>query len=316
MEKIDVAIQSYKKPESMIYTLFSLKKYCGDLIDTVYINDDCSRDGTLEYYNERLKNALSPLKIKIRENDAPSGYNITLMTKEAMRKKTILEKIRLIMYIPIKRLEFHNSDNDIRYQWAINQTDKEYIFLIHDDIKFFNNIAQVYFDILEENSNLAIVGDMGYCSVCPYGPCGKMCSPKKILEGVLPSKKWPITGCDSIIHKILGRYRRNCRINEWCCMVRTRVARELVEEKGLYFGNYEAGGDVGSYWFSEIIKRGYDFTDPFPSPEERLHYYLHWWQGHEGHEVWVDYGRGKQQYQREYIKDCVKKEFGYEINIV
>lgn len=313
MTKIDVAIQSYKKPESMIYTLFSLKEHCGELIDTVYINDDCSRDGTIEFYNDRLQQALYPLKIKVRENVQPSGYNVTLMTKDAFKKKNILEKMRLLLYIPIKRLKFHSTDDDIRYQWALNQTDKDYLFIIHDDIKFFANIAEVYLNIMESDSKMAIVGDMGYCRVCPFGPCGEKCSPEKILKGVYPDKKWPITGCDSIIHRILGRYRRNCRINEWCCMLRTSIAQELKESKGLYFGNYEAGGDVGTYWFNEIINRGFKFTDPFPKPEERLNYYLHWWQGHEGHEVWVDYGRGKQTYQKEFIKACVKKEFGYEI---
>ena len=30
MTKIDVAINSYKKPESLLYTLMTLKKYSGD----------------------------------------------------------------------------------------------------------------------------------------------------------------------------------------------------------------------------------------------------------------------------------------------
>ena len=36
--KVDVAVQSYKKPESLVYTLLSLKKHCGKHIDTIYIN--------------------------------------------------------------------------------------------------------------------------------------------------------------------------------------------------------------------------------------------------------------------------------------
>ena len=50
MTKIDVAINSYKKPESLIYTLMTLKKVAADLIDTVYINDDCSDNGAYELY--------------------------------------------------------------------------------------------------------------------------------------------------------------------------------------------------------------------------------------------------------------------------
>ena len=40
--KIDVAVPSYKKPESLLYTLMTLKKVAGDLIDAVYINDAVS----------------------------------------------------------------------------------------------------------------------------------------------------------------------------------------------------------------------------------------------------------------------------------
>ena len=53
MEKIDVAVQSYKKPESLIYTLLSLKKYCGNHIDTIYINDDCSGDDVISCYKDK-----------------------------------------------------------------------------------------------------------------------------------------------------------------------------------------------------------------------------------------------------------------------
>ena len=188
MKKIDVAIQSYKKPESMIYTLLSLKKYCGDLIDTIYINDDCSNDGTIDYYNDELKKILYPIKLRVRENISPSGYNKTILTRIAFGKKTFLEKIRLLMYIPINRLEFHSTEDDVRYQWAVNETDKDYLFLIHDDIKFFANVAKLYLDVMESDDKYAIVGDMGYCSVCPYGPCGEKCSPIKILNGDYPSK--------------------------------------------------------------------------------------------------------------------------------
>lgn len=88
MEKIDVAIQSFKKPESLIYTLLSLKKYCGDYIDTIYINDDCSGGDLINYYKDDiLKKRLYPIKIKIRVNTKPSGYTYTLLTKEMWNKK-------------------------------------------------------------------------------------------------------------------------------------------------------------------------------------------------------------------------------------
>lgn len=313
MEKIDVAIQSFKKPESLIYTLLSLKKFCGEIIDTIYINDDCSGDEVVQhYYNQEFINLMSPIKIKIRVNRKPSGYTFTLMTKEAFKKKTLKEKIRLILHIPIKRLKLYKTSDDIRYQWAINNTDKKYLFIIHDDIKFYQNIAEIYLSKFKNDSKLAIVGDMGGARLCPFGPCGEKCSPEKIMNGYRPWELWPITGKQTIIHRILGRYQRNCRINEWCCMIDVDIARSLGERYGIYFGNYEGGGDVGTFWFEKIIKLGYHFSDPFPRFNDRKKYYEHWWQGHEGHEVWEDYGRGRKKYKNEFIKNCIFDEFGYE----
>lgn len=40
--KVDIAIQSYRKPELLILTLLSLKSFSGEHIDTVFINDDGS----------------------------------------------------------------------------------------------------------------------------------------------------------------------------------------------------------------------------------------------------------------------------------
>ena len=59
---------------------------------------------------------------------------------------------------------------------------------------------------------------------------------------------------------------------------------------------------------------GYHFTDPLPTPEMRKNYYLHWWQGHEGHQVWVDYnGNGKVKYESDMIRERLSKEFLYAI---
>ena len=309
MEKIDVAIQSYKKPESLVYTLLSLKKYCGDYIDTIYINDDCSGNNILDNYtNNELRNRMFPIKIETRENIKPSGYTHTIITKEMWKKRNIIEKIRLMGHFFIRRAEFYSSSDEVRYQWAINSTNKKYIFLIHDDIKFFKNVLELYINIMKKDSKMAIVGDLGGCKFCEFGPCGEKCSPEKILHGIYPCKEYPITGKrKNILLRMLGRKNRNCRINEWCCLINVEIARKLQENYGIYFGNYEWGGDVGTFWFEKIIRLGYHFTDPLPTNDKKREYYLHWWQGHEGHDVWIK----KTEYQKMLIKDCLKREFDY-----
>ena len=88
-----------------------------------------------------------------------------------------------------------------------------------------------------------------------------------------------------------------------------KIARKIRDEKGICFGNYEDGADVGGRWFKEIIDQGYRFTDPLPREEQKNDYYLHCWQGHAGHDVVT----GKVEYRRGYIKERLLEDFGYEI---
>lgn len=310
--KVDVAIQSYKKPESLIYTLLSLKKYCAQHIDTIYINDDCSNDGTIDYYfEEKLKREMYPIKIKIRVNNIPSGFSKTLYTKKSIKKRTLKQRIQLYLSFFIKRFKMIKDDNDIRYQWAINNTDKKYLFVIHDDMEFYDDILGLYINTIQSNNNIIIVGDFGGSKRCPFGPCGeKKCSPELIMNGYRPSKKWPITGKYNLIYTLLGRVKRNCRVNEWCCLLDIEKTRLILEEEGVYFGNYEFGGDVACYWLDVINRKGYDFIDPLPRQDLKIKYYLHWWQGYEGHQVWINTDN-KTIYKKDFIIDCLEKRFGY-----
>ena len=313
MEKIDVIVQSYRKPESLIYTLLSLKKCCGEHIDTIYIDDDQSNDGTIDLYNEKLIKTMEPIKILVRVNQKKSGYTHTCMTWKAFKKKTFFEKIQLFSYFFINRIKFYKTSDDIRYQWGINHTNKKYVFIIHEDIKFYADIIGLYLNCFANNPNLAIVGDLGGSKRCEFGPCfEKDCNPSKIMNGYRPCKDWPLTGKEkNFIYKIIGRKSRHCRINEWCCMLDVEKAKILENKYGVYFGNYEGGGDVGTFWFEKAIHEGFDFIDPLPKKEMRLKYYLHWWQGYEGHSIWIN---NENKYNKEFIADCLKKEFKYEIN--
>jgi len=311
MMKVDVAIQSYKKPESLVYTLLSLKKYCGEHIDTIYINDDCSGEGVIEHYTEpELLSMLAPIKVKVRTNRKPSGYTHTVVTKEVLFRKNMKRQVQLLGHFFINRAKWYSTTDDIRYQWAIDRTDKEYIYLIHDDILFFDDVLGLYIEKAQGDSNLAIIGDLGGSKRCIFGPCGEKCKPQNIIDGIYPCSDYPNMGKKTIIHTLLGRYKRYCRINEWSCLLKVDACHQIAEE-GVYFGNYESGGDVGTYWFERIIRRGYGFVDPLPTKEERKGYYLHWWQGHEGHDVWVDNGQGKPEYEKDMIVERIFRDFSY-----
>lgn len=310
MQKVDVAICSYKKPESLIYTLFSLKKHCEQYIDTVYIDDDCSDDNTVSFYQDpKLQEALLPLKLAIRINEKRCGYSKTITTAQMFRRHPIYQ-LAHYLFDRIRLPQFKGfifQENDIRYQWAINSTDKKYLQVIHDDIQFNGDIVKLYLDVICSDENYAIIGDLGQCHLCHES---EHCNPEDIMQGKYPSKYWPLTKGKPF--NLIKPFKRNCRINEWCCMLNVPIARSIGERHKIFFGNNEHGGDSGAYWFHRVIKCGYGICDPLPTVEKRIEYYQHCWQGHSGHSVWVNQGQGVTVYSADFIKECIKQEFGYE----
>lgn len=304
--KIDVALQSYKKPESLIYTLFTLHKYCADLIDTVWINDDKSGGAALELYLKLDQSkALFPWKIRVRENIHRVGWWVSFVrgyTPKYLKPGFMLKRMAWNLY---KNKSIYIAREDMRYQWALDSTDKEYLMILHDDVQMRDDIVSLCLKEMESLTYPAIVGDLGQCWRCEYRHLG--CSPEKILAGYRPSTDWPCTQVKNSDHKWA------CRVNEWCAMVSVRAARTITDKHQVFFGNCDADGDTAAYWFSLAVKDGYEFSDPLPTPSERAKYYLHWADGKTGHSVWVNQGAGKSEYLADEIAQKVLEEFQYDI---
>lgn len=303
MEKVDVAIPSYKKPESLIYSLLSLKKHCGDYIDTVWIGDDLSGEDTIKHYTDKnFINAMSPIKIKLRVNKKhyEPGSRIPLFPPEP--KFNYKDFRRWIWAILTRTIALND---DVRYQWAINNTSAKKLYLMHDDILYVGNVIKLYLDTFKSNDNLIIAGELGQCHRCEHAREG--CTPQKIMQGIYPTKYFPLTKDAS--GELPKAYQRACRINEWSCMIDVEKTRKLK----VCFGNFVDNGDTGAYWFETIVKRGYDFCDPHPTWDERNKYYRHCWQGHSGHSVWVDQGMGISKYQKDMINQKLLDDFNYKL---
>lgn len=307
--KIDVAINSYKKPESLIYTLMTLKETAGDMIDTVYINDDRSGKSVCDLYRStEIQSYFSPWKIKVRENTKNIG--ICQAYIRGYYPPYMNWKFLLKHWPRFFSSKFGHNKDDIRYQYALDHTDKKYLLILHDDVKFYKNVVQVYLDAFENNPDLTIVGEFGQCWRCHFQ---KFCSRENILAGRPPSPYWPLTP-NKNISKIedfnpLKNFTYACRINEWCCMVNVKKANELTEKSRIFFGNMYPHSDTGAYWFAEGVRLGYKFTDPLL--ENKDEYYEHAWQGFSGHSVWVDQGEGKATYNGADIIQLIEKEFGF-----
>ena len=312
MKQIDVAVNSFKKPESLLYTLMTLKREVGGLVDTVYINDDHSGDGTCDVYRRpEVAEYFRPWKLEVREN--PRNVWIKQVYPRGWYPDYMDWKYRLLHFIRFISPKYEHDKSNIRYQNAIDRTDKKYLYIIHDDVKFTGNVIERYLQSFAEDENRFLVGDLGQCWRCRFK---EKCSPRQIIEGFRPSPYWPLTPNKKTgeIENFSPRdgYNMDCRINEWSCLVDVAKIREVTEWSRGFFGNYYQGADIGAFIFCKGLQKGYTIDDPLTNVEERRKYYQHPWQGYSGHSVWVDQGQGKAVYNRQLIIDLMRSEFGFE----
>ncbi|QDC96495.1 hypothetical protein FIT77_04170 [Candidatus Methylopumilus universalis] len=303
LQKVDIAVQSYKKPESLVYALLSLHQVSKNQIEQVWINDDKSGDDVVNVYkSESLKKALHPWKIHVRVNERRMGWWLSFVRGYKPDYLTRPYQALRMMFNFYKNRSFYVGRQDIRYQWAIDSTDKSYIFIMHDDIVFKGDVVGLYLKNMLSKKKPSIVGDLGQCWRCSYQQIG--CKPHKILKGYRPHSQWPNTQIKENDH------RWACRINEWSCMLSVSAAQKIEEKYQIFFGNFDNKGDTSAYWFSCAVRDGYEFDDPILA-HEKDDYYLHWENGITGHSAWSNQGFGLTTYNKNELRQKLKKEFGF-----
>jgi len=306
MKKIDVSVQSYNKPESLIFTLLTLHKNCKESIDTVWINDDQSEPGVMDKYHKlKEKDVLFPWKIKTRVNKNRVGWWVSFCYGRIPKYASIVFILKRIVWNFYKNKSFFIDVHDFRYQWAIDTTDKSELLIIHDDVEFLGDVVRSLSESLEEQIAPGISGDLGQCWRCRYKNEG--CTPSKIIQGHRPDQFWPVT------KKVGGEHKWACRINEWVAMVNVKAVREIASSENVFFGNCDDGGDTGAYWFSQLISKKYSFRDPFIYQNNTNQLFKHWDGGVTGHSAWVDQGDGKNKYDPKKLSDRIYREFDYEV---
>lgn len=301
--KVDVAVQSYRKPESLIYSLLTLHRESKDSVEEVWINDDKSGGNILDIYrSNELKIALHPWKINVRENNKRMGWWLSFVRGYRPNYLSMPYMFLRMAWNFYKNKNIFVDREDIRYQWAIDNTNKPFLFIMHDDITFKGDVIRRYLTAATDLINPAILGDLGQCWRCSYRNVG--CTPAKILQGYRPSSYWPNT------EVTIGDHRWACRINEWCALLSVGAARSIQERHQIFYGNFDDKGDTSAYWFSKAVADGFQFDDPITS-EEKDRYYLHWEDGKTGHSVWADQGRGRSIYDVYILRERLLRDFNF-----
>jgi hypothetical protein len=266
---VDVAINIFAKPFQTALALLSLLKYSAKRIDRLYLQ--------VEPVGSRY-DALSPYAV--------AGY-----LREQGRRVAVFQPEIWLATDPADaaRLRDDAYRLAIRYQYAFEHTDKQFLFILHNDVLFKRDIIGA---MLERIGGAFAIGQIGQCWNCPLreaelaraaGLGSLACAPERYQD------YRPDAGCLRFLYEEAekraisvrpylagligpdgtdGRYAEQgwplpeCRVNEWGCLGDVRQTAPLTFPQGeiLPFGAFEpfAGKtlDTAAHWFRELNRKG------------------------------------------------------------
>lgn len=246
MSKVDVCINVYGKIYQTLVTIKSLLLHSGDLIDKIYF---------------------------IEEAKQPETFNLDFIKSELNYDNIIYYKPKHFLWINATDINRVRDDIDyrlsLRYQYGIENTDKKYLLIIHNDVLFTDNIVKAY---LEQVDGYAGIGQIGQCWNCPINH-DELCNGDKhdsynptYSEVINLINKYPntrtYTQCRNSIDKINPMPLPECRLNEMHCLIDMDVYRKEVVPNGdvVPFGGYFKL-DLADEWFRQLVLKGYKFKN-------------------------------------------------------
>jgi len=239
--KIDVAINVYGKPWQTLVSLKSLLKVSAKYIDKIYF---------------------------IEENKQPYNEDVRWVIDELKYKELIYFKPKYHLWIKgTSRLKFiWNAEyrKSLRYQYAIENTDKKYLLIIHNDIIFNTDIIKPFLDNIQDAFGIGQIGQCWNCpmffeSICDGSRYNDVeFTYQQAKEATLKYPESRTFRSKKIIDKNHPKLMPECRINEWCCLIDMDLYRLNVIPNGnvLPFGGYFRV-DLADAWFSGMILNGF-----------------------------------------------------------
>jgi len=244
--KVDVALCVYGKPFQTAVTIASLLKESGQHIGRIFIQE---------------------------EKYQPYGENVKYL-------RWCFPEADILQFVPRRYVEMFwlaeeplSWDNDlrrsVRYQYAWESTDKDFLFVTHNDCLFSEDIIGKMLEaVADEYSGAGIVGQ---CWNCPFHSAG-LCDGDK-HESFNPSY-------DEAVALIRSNHSARmkpeqidreqpmpvpeCRLGEFACLINLKKTRDLVMPRGrvVPFGWFTH--DTGVKWFREMRLLGHRFLHMAP----------------------------------------------------
>jgi hypothetical protein len=241
--KVDVAISVFGKPYQTAVTLASLLQNSGQHIDTIYFQqekksaDDDQIGAVLRCFPEvDIVHFRSPVSLGWASTDK-------------------------------SRLKYEAYRLSVRYQYAWETTDKDFLFLVHNDCLFTSDIVGGMLARLEDRV-FAGVGMIGQCWNCPAFSA-RVCN-GDIYESYKPSHEEAVAVVRNhpaprtppeMIDPVSPMPLPECRLNEFGCLIDIATLRQLVVPQGEIDPIGALGTDTGTAWFRKLVLRGYRFLN-------------------------------------------------------
>ena len=274
-QKVDVALNIFAKPYQTSLSVLSLLKYCDAYIDRVYLQFEPS--GSM--FDTALPYAIAGYLGKRAVVTQPE-YWLKLEAADASRYGE-----------PGYRMS-------VRYQHAFENTDKKYLFIMHNDVLIKGDVIG---KMLEDIGGAFVIGQLGQCWNCPASKqevvkeCGlgeRACHPDYYQE-IRPDFEelrclyQTAAKQGKFVRPYLPHLAANysdggwplpeCRVNEWAALVDVGSTRQHVVPHGAVapFGAFEFCGkiclDTSVAWFRGLHRLGFRARNMDIKP-----YVTHW----------------------------------------
>lgn len=287
--KVDVAVNVYGKPYQTAVTLLTLLKHSGEWINKIYFIEEKFQPEPPRFQPLLDKLGDKVIYFKPRSWFGPGNPKFKFLTK--------LKKYR----------------HGIRYQYAWENSDQEFLLVTHNDVYFKKDLLKAYIEQIGEASG---IGRIGQCWNCP-ALAAKKCDSES-YTAYKPDYKEIVTMANTYPQARTGRYAEvidpkkpwplpECRLNEYMAMINLNKTRKdtIPKGKGSAFGsNY--GLDTGVKWFADMNNMNHTFRHFDYDP-----YAIHSWVSLKNAGIAAQYNIELYQYEESVAKKVLNEEFNF-----
>jgi len=243
MGQVDVAICVYGKPYNTAVTLASLIEHSRQHIGRVFIQ---------------------------QEKEQPYDETVDYLPR-------CFPELDIVRYVPAVHIGLSFADLprarsnaayrlSLRYQFAWENSTKDFLFIIHNDCLFKNDIVGDMMTAIGDE--FVGVGSIGQCWNCPanfagvcdgdrhdiYQPSFEQIA--KLLDG-FPGPRTDL----AVINRVSPMPLPECRLNEFACLINLRTTRPDVYPNGPIPPLGSMTTDIGTTWFRELRLAGRRFRN-------------------------------------------------------